>query len=187
NPTGAVYSRETLENIFEVARKNGLVVLSDEIYEKILYDDAEHIHAASVADDVLVLTFSGLSKAYRVAGYRAGWGAVSGDKRRAADCLACLTLLANMRMCSNVPAQHVIQTDLSGYQSINDLILPGGRLVEQRRLATKLLQNIPGVSVQEADGALYLLRRLDPEMYPIEDDETFVIDLMRQPHVLVLH
>lgn len=187
NPTGAVYSRETLENIFEVARQNGLVVLSDEIYEKILYEDAEHIHAASIADDVLVLTFSGLSKAYRVAGYRAGWVAVSGAKHRATDFLEGLTLLANMRMCANVPAQHVIQTALGGYQSVNDLILPGGRLLEQRNVATSLLREIPGVSVQDADGALYLFPKLDPDMYPIADDEAFVIELLRQQQILVSH
>lgn len=187
NPTGAVYSRETLENIFEVARQNDLVVLSDEIYEKILYDDAEHIHAASIAEDVLVLTFSGLSKAYRVAGYRAGWVAVSGVKHRATDFLEGLTLLANMRMCANVPAQHVIQTALGGYQSINDLILPGGRLLEQRNVAVSLLREIPGVSVQEAQGALYLFPKLDPELYPIADDEAFVIELLRQQQILVSH
>lgn len=187
NPTGAVYSRETLEKIFEIARKNGLVVLSDEIYEKILYEDAEHIHAASIADDVLVMTFSGLSKAYRVAGYRAGWVAVSGAKHRAADFLEGLTLLANMRMCANVPAQHVIQTALGGYQSIEDLILPGGRLLEQRNAATSLLREIPGVSVQEAKGALYLFPKLDSEMYPIDDDEAFVIELLRQQQILVSH
>ena len=187
NPTGAVYSRETLEGIFDIARRNGLVVLSDEIYEKILYEDAEHIHAASIADDVFVLTFSGLSKAYRVAGYRAGWVAVSGAKHRATDFLEGLTLLANMRMCANVPAQHVIQTALGGYQSINDLILPGGRLLEQRNVATQLLREIPGVSVQEAQGALYLFPKLDPAVYPIEDDESFVIELLRQQRILVSH
>lgn len=187
NPTGAVYDQETLEGIFEIARRYGLVVLSDEIYEKILYEDAKHIHAASIADDVLVLTFSGLSKAYRVAGYRAGWVAVSGAKHRATDFLEGLTLLANMRMCSNVPAQHVIQTALGGYQSINDLILPGGRLLEQRNVATKLLRDIPGVTVQEPHGALYLFPKLDQELYPIEDDESFVIELLRQQQILVSH
>ncbi|HJF14957.1 MAG TPA: pyridoxal phosphate-dependent aminotransferase [Enteractinococcus helveticum] len=187
NPTGAVYDRETLEGIFEIARRYGLVVLSDEIYEKILYEDAKHIHAASIADDVLVLTFSGLSKAYRVAGYRAGWVAVSGAKHRATDFLEGLTLLANMRMCANVPAQHVIQTALGGYQSINDLILPGGRLLEQRNVAMKLLREIPGVTVQEPHGALYLFPKLDQELYPIEDDESFVIELLRQQQILVSH
>lgn len=187
NPTGAVYTRETLEGIFDIARRYGLVVLSDEIYEKILYEDAEHIHAASIADDVVVLTFSGLSKAYRVAGYRAGWVAISGAKHRATDFLEGLTLLANMRMCSNVPAQHVIQTALGGYQSINDLILPGGRLLDQRNVAIKLLRDIPGVTVQEPDGALYVFPKLDQELYPIEDDESFVIELLRQQQILVSH
>ena len=133
------------------------------------------------------MTFSGLSKAYRVAGYRAGWVAVSGAKHRATDFLEGLTLLANMRMCSNVPAQHVIQTALGGYQSVNDLILPGGRLLEQRNLATQMLRDIPGVSVQEAHGALYLFPKLDPEVYPIADDESFVIELLRQQRILVSH
>ncbi len=187
NPTGAVYSREVLMGVVEIARKNGLVLMADEIYEKILYDGARHINAASLSDDVLTLTFSGLSKAYRVAGYRAGWVAVSGPKHRAQDFLEGLTLLSNMRMCANVPAQHAIQTALGGYQSINDLILPGGRLLEQRNTAQRLLSEIPGVSVQQADGALYLFPRLDPEVYPIEDDERFVIDLLRQQKILVSH
>ena len=187
NPTGAVYTREVLMGVVEIARKNNLVLMADEIYEKILYDGARHINAASLSDDVLTLTFSGLSKAYRVAGYRSGWVAVSGPKHRAQDFLEGLTLLSNMRMCANVPAQHAIQTALGGYQSINDLILPGGRLLEQRNTAQRLLSEIPGVSVQPADGALYLFPRLDPEVYPIEDDERFVIDLLRQQKILVSH
>lgn len=187
NPTGAVYTREVLMGVVEIARKNNLVLMADEIYEKILYDGARHINAASLSDDVLTLTFSGLSKAYRVAGYRSGWVAVSGPKHRAQDFLEGLTLLSNMRMCANVPAQHAIQTALGGYQSINDLILPGGRLLEQRNTAQRLLSEIPGVSVQPAHGALYLFPRLDPEVYPIEDDERFVIDLLRQQKILVSH
>ncbi|AXR73075.1 pyridoxal phosphate-dependent aminotransferase [Auritidibacter ignavus] len=187
NPTGAVYSRHVLMEMVEIARRHGLVLLADEIYEKILYDGARHINVAGLSDDVLTLTFSGLSKAYRVAGYRAGWVAVSGPKYRAQDFLEGLTLLANMRMCANVPAQHAIQTALGGYQSINDLILPGGRLLEQRNLATEMLQAIPGVSVQPAHGAMYLFPKLDPEMYPIDDDEKFVIDLLRQQKILVSH
>ncbi len=187
NPTGAVYTREVLMGVVEIARQNNLVLMADEIYEKILYDGARHINAASLSDDVLTLTFSGLSKAYRVAGYRSGWVAVSGPKHRAQDFLEGLTLLSNMRMCANVPAQHAIQTALGGYQSINDLILPGGRLLEQRNTAQRLLSEIPGVSVQPAHGALYLFPRLDPEVYPIEDDERFVIDLLRQQKILVSH
>ncbi|MGO1181935.1 MAG: pyridoxal phosphate-dependent aminotransferase [Micrococcaceae bacterium] len=187
NPTGAVYSRQTLLEITELARRNNLVLMADEIYEKITYDGARHINLAGLSDDVFTLTFSGLSKAYRVAGYRSGWVAVSGPKHRAQDFLEGLTLLANMRMCANVPAQHAIQTALGGYQSINDLLLPGGRLLEQRNLAQKLLSDIPGVSVQPAHGALYLFPKLDPEIYPIDDDEKFVIELLRQEKILVSH
>jgi alanine-synthesizing transaminase len=187
NPTGAVYSRQVLAGIVEIARKHNLVLMSDEIYEKILYDGARHINAAGLSDDVLTLTFSGLSKAYRVAGYRAGWVAISGPKHRATDFIEGLTLLSNMRMCANVPGQHAIQTALGGYQSINDLILPGGRLLEQRNTAQRMLSEIPGVSVQPAHGALYLFPRLDPEVYPIEDDEQFVIELLRAQKILVSH
>ncbi|MDI3329623.1 MAG: pyridoxal phosphate-dependent aminotransferase [Micrococcus sp.] len=187
NPTGAVYSRQVLSGIVEIARKHNLVLMSDEIYEKILYDGARHINAAGLSDDVLTLTFSGLSKAYRVAGYRAGWVAISGPKHRATDFIEGLTLLSNMRMCANVPGQHAIQTALGGYQSINDLILPGGRLLEQRNTAQRLLSEIPGVTVQPAHGALYLFPRLDPEVYQIEDDEQFVIELLRAQKILVSH
>ena len=187
NPTGAVYSRQTLLEITDLARRNNLVLMADEIYEKITYDGTRHINLAGLSDDVFTLTFSGLSKAYRVAGYRSGWVAVSGPKHRAQDFLEGLTLLANMRMCANVPAQHAIQTALGGYQSINDLLLPGGRLLEQRNLAQKLLSDIPGVSVQPAHGALYLFPKLDPEVYPIDDDEKFVIELLRQEKILVSH
>ena len=187
NPTGAVYSRAVLQGIVDVARRHNLVLMSDEIYEKITYDGARHINAAGLSDDVLTLTFSGLSKAYRVAGYRSGWVAVSGPKHRAADFLEGLTLLANMRMCANVPAQHAIQVALGGYQSINDLVLPGGRLLEQRNLAQDRLNAIPGVSVQPAHGALYLFPRLDPEVYAIDDDEAFVIELLRAKKILVSH
>ena len=187
NPTGAVYSRQILQGIIDVARRHGLVLMADEIYEKITYDGARHINAAGLSDDVLTLTFSGLSKAYRVAGFRSGWVAVSGPKHRARDFLEGLTLLANMRMCANVPAQHAIQVALGGYQSIDDLVLPGGRLLEQRNLAQKRLNDIPGVSVQPAQGALYLFPRLDPEVYAIEDDQEFVIDLLRAKKILVSH
>ena len=187
NPTGAVYSREILMGMIDIARRHDLVLLADEIYEKITYDGVRHLNAAGLSDDVVTLTFSGLSKAYRVAGYRSGWVAISGPKRRAADFLEGLTLLSNMRMCANVPAQHAIQVALGGYQSIDDLVLPGGRLLEQRNLAQRMLSEIPGVSVQPARGALYLFPRLDPEVYPIEDDETFVIELLREKKILVSH
>jgi alanine-synthesizing transaminase len=187
NPTGAVYPRHILEGMLELARKHNLVVFSDEIYEKILYEDAEHVNTALLADDVLVLTFSGLSKAYRVCGFRSGWMAISGPKHLAADYIEGINLLTNMRLCANVPAQHAIQTALGGHQSINDLILPGGRLLEQRNKAYELLNAIPGVSTQQAKGALYLFPKLDPEVYPIKDDEQFALDLLKQQKILISH
>ncbi|WP_370289314.1 pyridoxal phosphate-dependent aminotransferase [Nocardioides sp.] len=188
NPTGAVYSEEMVKALVDIARRHHLVVFSDEIYEKILFDDAVHHHTAAAAgSDVLCLTFSGLSKAYRVCGYRAGWVMVSGPKEIAEDFLEGLTLLANMRMCANVPAQHAIQTALGGYQSINELIVPGGRLYEQAALAHRLLNEIPGVSSVQPKGALYCFPRLDPEVYAIDDDEQFVIDLLRAKKILVTH
>jgi alanine-synthesizing transaminase len=188
NPTGAVYSEETVKGLVDIARRHDLVLMADEIYEKILYDDAVHHHAATHAgDDVLCLTFSGLSKAYRVCGYRAGWVMISGPKELATDFLEGLTLIANMRMCANVPAQHAIQTALGGYQSIEDLIMPGGRFHEQTMLADRLLNAIPGVSSVTPRGALYCFPRLDPDVYAIEDDEAFVIDLLRAKRILVTH
>ena len=188
NPTGAVYSPETVRGLVDIARRHDLVVMADEIYEKIVFDDAVHHHAAEYAgDDVLCLTFSGLSKAYRVCGYRAGWVMISGPRHQASDFLEGLTLLANMRMCSNVPAQHAIQTALGGYQSINELIVPGGRYYDQIKVASRLLNEIPGVTCVEPKGALYCFPRLDPEVYRIEDDEAFVIDLLRAKKILVTH
>jgi alanine-synthesizing transaminase len=188
NPTGAVYSDQVVRALVDIARRHELVVFSDEIYEKILFDDAVHHHTASYAgDDVLCLTFSGLSKAYRVCGYRAGWVMVSGPRELAEDFLEGLTLIANMRMCANVPAQHAIQTALGGYQSVEELIVPGGRFYEQSMLAHRLLNEIPGVSSVKPRGALYCFPRLDPEVYPIEDDEQLVIDLLRAKHLLVTH
>ena len=188
NPTGAVYSREVVAELVDIARRHDLVVFADEIYEKILFDDAVHHHAAAAAgSDVLCLTFSGLSKAYRVCGYRAGWVMISGPKELAADFLEGLTLVANMRMCANVPAQHAIQTALGGYQSIEELIVPGGRFYEQSMLAWRMLNEIPGVSCVKPSGALYCFPRLDPEVYRIEDDEAFVIDLLRAKKILVTH
>ena len=188
NPTGAVYSPEVVRGLVDIARRHDLVVMADEIYEKIVFDDAVHHHAAEfAADDVLCLTFSGLSKAYRVCGYRAGWVMISGPKHEAADFLEGLTLLANMRMCSNVPAQHTIQTALGGYQSIDELIVPGGRYHDQIKLASRLLNEIPGVSCVEPRGALYCFPRLDPEVYRIDDDEAFVIELLQAKKILVTH
>jgi alanine-synthesizing transaminase len=187
NPTGAVYPRETLEALVEFARQHDLVVLSDEIYDKILYDGATHTVLASLAPDVFCLTFGGLSKSYRVAGFRAGWVVVSGPKEHAQSYIAGLSVLANMRLCPNVPSQHAIQTALGGYQSINDLILPGGRLLAQRDAAWELLNAIPGVSCTKPKGALYVFPRLDPEVYPIVDDERMALDLLRAEQILVTH
>ncbi|MDF9717306.1 pyridoxal phosphate-dependent aminotransferase [Nocardioides sp. ChNu-153] len=188
NPTGAVYSEETVKGLVDIARRHELVVFSDEIYEKILFDDAVHHHTAAYAgDDVLCLTFSGLSKAYRIAGYRAGWVMISGPRHAAASFLEGLTLLANMRMCANVPAQHAIQTALGGYQSINEYIVPGGRFYEQSKTAWRLLNEIEGVSCVEPMGALYCFPRLDTEMFGIVDDQAFVLDLLRAKKLLVTH
>lgn len=188
NPTGAVYPEHIVKGMVDLAREHGLVVFSDEIYEKILYDDAVHINTATITgDDVLCMTFSGLSKAYRICGYRSGWLAISGPKAAAADYLEGINLLANMRLCANAPGQHAIQTALGGHQSIEDLILPGGRLREQRDIAYKMLNEIPGVSVNQAKGALYLFPKLDPEVYPIKSDEQFALDLLEQQKILISH
>lgn len=188
NPTGAVYSAETVKGLVDIARRHDLVVLADEIYEKIVFDDAVHHHAATYAgNDVLTLTFSGLSKAYRVCGYRAGWVMISGPREIAGDFLEGLTLIANMRMCANVPAQHAIQTALGGYQSVEELVVPGGRYYDQSMLADRLLNEIPGVSNVRPRGALYCFPRLDPEVYEIDDDQQFVIDLLRAKKLLVTH
>ena len=188
NPTGAVYSKEMVEALAQIARERQIPLLSDEIYEKIIFDDAVHHHSAlATGDDVLCLTFSGLSKAYRVCGYRSGWLMVSGPQHMAADFLEGLTLLSNMRMCANVPAQHAIQTALGGYQSIEEYIHPGGRFYEQSKLAWRLLNEIPGVSCVEPMGALYCFPRLDPDVYAIEDDEEFVLGLLRDKKILVTH
>jgi alanine-synthesizing transaminase len=186
NPTGAVYPRWVLEEIAAIAREHRLVVLADEIYDKILYDGAAHVSIAEVAPDLLSLTFNGLSKAYRVAGFRAGWLLVTGPKKHATSYLEGLSILANMRLCANVPAQHAIQVALGGRQSIRDLVLPGGRLLEQRDAAITALGKIPGVSCVVPKGSLYVFPRLDPAMYPISDDQQFVLDLLREQHVLVV-
>jgi len=180
-----VYSREVLTQIADLARKHELMLLADEIYDKILYDDAEHIAMASVAPDVLTLTFNGLSKAYRVAGYRSGWLVITGPKEHATSFIEGISLLANMRLCPNVPAQHAIQVALGGHQSIEDLVLPGGRLLEQRDVAWEKLNEIPGVSCVKPEGALYAFPRLDPEVYDVVDDEQLVLDLLLQEKILV--
>ena len=186
NPTGAVYPDHVLRGIIALAREHELVLMADEIYDKILYDDATHTALASLAPDVFCLNFNGLSKAYRVAGFRSGWLALSGPKHHARSFIQGLNILANMRLCANVPAQHAIATALGGYQSITELILPGGRLLAQRNLAWELINSIPGVSCTKPGGALYLFPRLDPEVHEIHDDERFALDLVRQAKILVV-
>ena len=179
NPTGAVYSKEILQQIVDVAREHSLLILADEIYDKILYDDAEHINIASLCPDLLCLTFNGLSKAYRIAGYRSGWLVITGPKGHAEGFLEGLTLLAGTRLCPNVPAQHAIQVAISGRQSIDGLVLPGGRLLEQRNMAWEKLNEIPGVSCVKPMGALYAFPKLDPNVHEIHDDEKLMFDLLR--------
>jgi len=186
NPTGSVYSQEVLLEITRVARKHNLIIFSDEIYSKILYEDAQHIPVASLCDDLFIVTFNGLSKAYRLAGFRSGWMILSGAKNKASNYIEGLEILSNMRLCSNVPAQFAVQTALGGYQSINELILPGGRLREQRDLAWEMITQIPGVSCVKPRGALYMFPRLDPARFPIKDDEKFVFDLLEQEKILLV-
>ena len=187
NPTGAVYSRETLLGLLDLARRHELLVLADEIYDKILFDGAVHECAAALAPDLLVLTMSGLSKTYRAAGFRSGWMAVSGPKAQADEYLEGLQLLANMRLCPNVPAQHAVQTALGGYQSIRELIKPGGRLYDQRDHAWQKLTSIPGVDCIKPRGALYLFARLDPDVHKIRDDQRMIVDLLEQQLLLLSH
>ena len=188
NPTGAVYPRELLEGLVEIARRHQLVLFSDEIYDQIIYDDAKHVATAALAPDVLCVTFNGLSKAYRVAGYRAAWAVVSGPRQHATSYLEGLTILANMRLCANVPGQYAVATALGdGPRSIHDLTLPGGRLHAQRDLTWELLSQIEGVSCVKPSGAVYCFPRLDPKIHKVDDDEALVLDLVRQERVLVVH
>lgn len=186
NPTGALYPREVLIDLVQVAREHGLIVFADEIYDKTLYDDAEHISIASLAEDVLCVTFNGLSKNYRSCGYRAGWMVVSGEKRHARDYIEGLNMLASMRLCANTPGQLAVQTALGGYQSIKDLVAPGGRLRKQRDVAWELLTQIPGVEVVKPKAALYMFPKLDPRMYPIADDQQFAYELLAEEKVLIV-
>jgi alanine-synthesizing transaminase len=187
NPTGAVYGLEVLQKLVDIAREHDLVLFADEIYDRIIYDDAEHIPLARIADsNVLCITFNGLSKAYRLAGFRSGWLIVSGAKQRARNYIQGMEMLSSMRLCANVPAMYAIQTALGGYQSINDLIINGGRLYEQREKAYQLLTAIPGVSCVKPKGALYMFPKLDPVMYPMEDDEQLVLDLLLQEKMLLV-
>ncbi len=186
NPTGAVYDKALLTDLVELARSRDLVLFSDEIYDKILYDDAKHIPLATLAEDLLVVTLNGLSKTYRVAGFRTGWMVLSGAKHRAADYIEGLEILASLRLCANVPTQHAIQTALGGRQSIGDYLVPGGRLFEQRQLAFEMLNDIDGISCVKPKGALYLFPKLDIAKFNISNDEQFVLDLLRQEHILVV-
>ena len=186
NPTGVVYSDALLRGIVDIARAHGLVILADEVYDKVLYDGVRHTALASLSADVLTLTFNSLSKSYRSCGYRAGWLVVSGDKKRAADYIEGLNMLSNMKLCANVPGQWAIQTALGGYQSIDDLTKEGGRLRRQRDLAYELITAIPGVSCVKPSAALYMFPRLDPAVYPIADDRQFFLELLRETRVMLV-
>lgn len=186
NPTGAVYSKELLLEIVELARKHKLILFADEIYSKIVYDDAQYIPLASLSEDVFTVSFNGLSKSYRLAGFRSGWMVLSGPKHLAKSYIEGLEILTNMRLCANVPAQLAVQTALGGYQSINDLVMPGGRLKDQRDITWQLLSEIPGVSCVKPKGAIYLFPKLDPKVYKIEDDVTLVLRILEQEKILVV-
>jgi alanine-synthesizing transaminase len=190
NPTGALYSDELLLEMIELARKHGLIIFADEVYDKIVYDGRKHTAVGALSDDVLTVTFNSLSKSYRACGYRAGWMFISGltgeNRRIANDYMEGLGILASMRLCANVPGQYAIQTALGGYQSINDLIMPGGRLFKQRELAYDMLTAIPGVSCVKPQAALYMFPKLDPKMYPIVDDQQFITDLLLEERTLLV-
>jgi alanine-synthesizing transaminase len=186
NPTGALYSVELLRGIVQIAREHGLVLLADEVYDKVLYDDHVHVAMGSLSTDVVTLTFNSLSKSYRSCGYRAGWMVVSGDKKRARDYIEGLNMLSSMRLCANVPGQWAIQTALGGYQSIQDLVGPNGRLRRQRDLAYELITAIPGVTCVKPSAALYMFPRLDPKIYPIEDDQAFIQEMLQETKVLLV-
>jgi alanine-synthesizing transaminase len=187
NPTGAVYPDDLLREIIALAREHGLVLYADEVYDKVLYDGVTHTSLAALSEDVLTIIFNGLSKNYRSCGYRAGWMVVCGtDKRFAQDYIEGLNMLASMRLCANVPGQYAIQTALGGYQSIDDLVAPGGRMCRQRDLAHQLITAIPGVSCVKPKATLYMFPRLDPEVYPIEDDQAFITELLEAERVLLV-
>ena len=186
NPTGALYSDALLQEIVAIAREHGLVLLADEVYDKVLYDGVQHTAMGSLSQDVLTLTFNSLSKSYRSCGYRAGWMVVSGDKKVAADYIEGLNMLSNMRLCANVPGQYAIQTALGGHQSINDLVGEGGRLRRQRDLAYELITAIPGVTCVKPQAALYMFPRLDPKVYPVKDDRQFFLELLQETRVMLV-
>lgn len=187
NPTGSLYPVDILKQIVEIAREHDLIVFSDEIYDKILYDEAVHVSTASLADDLLFVTFNGLSKAYRIAGFRVGWMVVSGKKHMATDYMNGLTMLASMRLCSNVPGQSIIQTALGGYQSIYDLTRPGGRLREQRDICYEMINSIEGLSCTKPQASFYCFPKIDIKKFRIANDETFVLDLLRSKKILLVH
>jgi|TARA_B110000438_G_scaffold241000_1_gene239938 alanine-synthesizing transaminase len=186
NPTGAVYSKKILLDLIELARRHKLILFADEIYSKIIYDDAEFIPLASLSDDVFIVSFNGLSKSYRLAGFRSGWMILSGPKDQARGYIEGLEILTNMRLCANVPAQFAVQTALGGYQSINELILPGGRLKQQRDIAMDLLTKIPGVSCVNPQGAIYMFPKLDPDVYEVDSDVKLVLDILDQAKILLV-
>ncbi|MFY7871782.1 MAG: pyridoxal phosphate-dependent aminotransferase [Limnohabitans sp.] len=186
NPTGALYSKELLMGIVEIAREHGLVIFADEVYDKVLYEGVSHTPIGSLSEDVLTLTFNSLSKSYRSCGYRAGWLVVSGDKKPALDYIEGLNMLSNMRLCANVPGQWAVQTALGGYQSINELVAEGGRLRKQRDLAFQLITSIPGVTCVKPQAALYMFPRLDPVIYPIKDDQKFFLELLEETRVMLV-
>ena len=186
NPTGAVYSKDILLELIELARRHELILFTDEIYSKIVYDEAQYIPLASLADDLFIVSFNGLSKSYRLAGFRSGWMILSGNKASAEDYIEGLEILTNMRLCANVPAQFAVQTALGGYQSINELILPGGRLKLQRDLTWELLSQIPGVSCVKPVGAIYMFPKLDPSVYRIENDVALIMDILEQEKILLV-
>jgi len=186
NPTGALYPDEILRGIVDIAREHGLILYADEVYDKVLYDGVTHTSLASFSEDVLTIVFNGLSKNYRSCGYRAGWMVVCGDKRHAQDYIEGLNMLASMRLCANVPGQYAIQTALGGYQSIDDLVAEGGRMRRQRDLAYELITAIPGVSCVKPKATLYMFPRLDPKVYPIEDDQAFIAELLEEERVLLV-
>jgi alanine-synthesizing transaminase len=187
NPTGALYPKELLEKIVELAREHGLIIFADEIYDRLVMDGREHTSIASLAPDLFVVTLNGLSKSHRIAGFRVGWMCLSGDKSRVKGYIEGLNMLSSMRLCSNVPAQQIVQTALGGYQSADELLLPGGRIYEQREYITERLNNIPGISAVKPKAAFYIFPKIDTKKYRILDDEKFVLDFLREQHVLMVH
>jgi alanine-synthesizing transaminase len=187
NPTGALYPKEVLEQIVQVARENQLIIFSDEIYDRLIFDEEKHISIASLAPDLFCVTFSGLSKSHMIAGFRVGWMILSGNKHLAKDYVEGLNMLSNMRLCSNVPAQSIVQTALGGYQSVNRYIEPGGRIYEQREYIYKALNDIPGISAVKPKAAFYIFPKIDTEKFNIYDDEKFAYDLLQDKKILIVH